>query len=60
MTPERYKLISTYCDDKTYLSDEEYAEGWHFCPEWDDLLIDPKSPEFDACVCDDHKHHKAK
>ena len=25
---------------------EERLEGWHFCCEWDGLLVDPMSPEW--------------
>jgi len=33
------------------LTPEEVKAGWHFCPEWDYLVITPDSPEFDACIC---------
>lgn len=26
-------------------------DGWHFCCEWNGLLIHPTHPEFDACTC---------
>lgn len=37
--------------EKYYLSDEEIAEGWHWCPEWDGLLVGPGMPEMESCVC---------
>lgn len=35
------------------LTDEETAEGWHFCPEWDGLLIGPGMEE--TCSCEEKK-----
>lgn len=32
---------------------EERTEGWHYCPEWDEMLIGPSMEmEWDCCVCD--------
>lgn len=33
------------------LTDAERRDGWHFCCEWDGLLIHPTHPEFEACDC---------
>jgi hypothetical protein len=34
------------------LTPEERAKGWHFCPEWDDLLLGPgMEAELEACRC---------
>ena len=33
------------------LTDEEISQGWHFCPDFDSLLIGPGEPEFDFCQC---------
>jgi len=30
---------------------EEMAEGWHFCPEWDYLLIGGDMEELKCCTC---------
>ena len=30
---------------------EEFAEKWHFCYEWDGLLIGPGMPEMECCTC---------
>lgn len=29
------------------------ATGLHYCPDWDYMAIHDKSPEFDACTCED-------
>jgi len=38
------------------LTEEEIAAGWHWCPDWDDLLIGP-DPKWDGerelCHCFD-------
>ena len=46
-------------DDDLPLTAEEIAQGWHFCPEWDELLIGPGmseledflDPESMTCLC---------
>lgn len=48
MTPERYNELMS--DDTAKLSHEEMAAGWHFCPDWDDLLVGPGMPEAESCV----------
>jgi len=49
VTPQRYKELET--DDLAFLTDVERAEGWHWCPDWDYMLIGPNSPEMDCCTC---------
>lgn len=36
----------------TPLTKEEIAEGWHFCYEFDGLLIGPESGEMECCTCE--------
>lgn len=33
------------------LTSEEMNSGWHFCPDWDHMLICKGMPESDACTC---------
>lgn len=33
------------------LSEEEISEGWHWCPDWDGLLVGPGMPEQNGCQC---------
>lgn len=49
MTDERYAEIME--DDTVRLTEEEIAEGFHFCPDFDGLLVGPSSPEIDSCTC---------
>lgn len=49
MTPERYQQLM---DDEDPLSDEEIAEGWHFCYDWDGLLVGPGMEETGCCSCE--------
>lgn len=35
-----------------HLTPEEVEAGWHFCPDWDGMLIHPNSPEGACCLCD--------
>lgn len=50
MTPERYRAVMA--DYDAQLTPDETAAGWHFCPEWDGLLIGPGMlHELESCVC---------
>lgn len=48
MTDERWKELMRAEDD---LTEEEIQEGWHFCWEWDGLLVGPGMDEMDSCLC---------
>lgn len=48
MTPERYNELETAGKG---LTAEEIKERWHFCREWDQMLIGPGMPEMEACLC---------
>lgn len=30
---------------------EHSAKGWHFCWDWDFLVVGPGTPEWDGCNC---------
>ena len=49
MTPERRKELDSSPD--ACLTDEELAEGYHFCCEWDYLMVGPNDGEADCCCC---------
>ena len=34
------------------LTDDEIAMGWHWCLEWDDMLIHPAMEEYANCTCE--------
>lgn len=38
-------------------NNEDAAAMRHECPEWDGLVIDKFSPEFEACLCFDRACH---
>lgn len=48
MDRERYNLLNL---TGVSPSPEERAEGWHYCCEWDQLLIGPGMPETECCTC---------
>ncbi len=33
------------------LTPQEIAAGWHYCHDWDGLLIHPGDPEAECCSC---------
>jgi len=47
MTRERYDLLMK--DDTVPLSDAELKDGWHFCYEFDGLLVGPGMGEASCC-----------
>ena len=50
MSEERWKSIEADYDAK--LEAEEISIGWHFCPEWDGMLVGPGMDEFEHwCTC---------
>lgn len=39
-------------DDSLHLTSEEIAEGWHFCWDFDGLLVGPgMDMEMECCTC---------
>ncbi len=50
MTDQRFELLMKSQTEQ--LTEAEIAEGWHFCPDWDGLLVqqgDFQAGEF--CLC---------
>lgn len=43
MTNQRFSELMN--DDSKALTPEEIAEGWHFCSEFDGLLVNSNEPE---------------
>lgn len=58
MSIERYKCLMEGTGPCIRLSEDEMKEGWHFCAEWDDLLIHADSDEFQFCKCSHMKKFK--
>jgi len=52
MTDERYHQLMEGPDDEAVLTPEEMSQGWHWCPEFDFLLINPEmTMEWEICQC---------
>lgn len=49
MKNERWQLLMD--DDDAPLTAEEITLGWHFCCEWDGLLVGPGMDELKYCHC---------
>lgn len=64
MTEDRYNFLmwDTECFHYHVLTDEEEEQGWHWCTDWDELLVGPEMPEWgcniDECCCG-HKKVKS-
>ena len=54
MTEERWNYLMRPFDgdESVMLTAEELANGWHWCDEWDGLLIHSDDREFEHCKCD--------
>ena len=54
MTQERWNYLMQPFDgdESVMLTAQELADGWHWCDEWDGLLIHSDDREFDHCKCD--------
>lgn len=50
MTSQRYRELSK--SDEQDLTPEETKAGWHFCPDWDYMLIHKLDPEIEGCNCE--------
>ena len=48
MNPRRYRALD---EAGTGLLPAEIDAGWHFCEDWDGMLIGPRSPEMENCLC---------
>ena len=53
MTNERYWLLQNNTEAK--LTEDEIKEGWHFCCEWDYMLIHKSWPEAESCLRNEDK-----
>lgn len=54
MTRERWKQLMGDCvagAGLQRLTLEEMESKWHFCDEWDGLLVGPEMEEFEFCSC---------
>ena len=49
MTQARW--LEAMKDDSAILTEEELAEGWHWCAEFDGLLVGPGMGELKFCKC---------
>jgi len=59
MTQERYQQLNDVTvlpKDLPKLTEEEKALGWHYCAEWDELLVGPGMGELECCRCLDMSH----
>jgi hypothetical protein len=55
MTQERFDFLMQPFDDEDFivmLTAEELKNGWHWCDEWDGLLIHTDDIEFKHCTCE--------
>ncbi len=51
ISSDRYKYIMNH-QTQIVMTKEEIEAGYHFCPEWDYLLIGLGMPESECCTCE--------
>ncbi len=56
MNRERWNLLMR--NDGEKISVDEISQGWHFCADWDGLLIGPGMGEMESCECGNEYHIK--
>jgi len=54
MTDARYKQLND--SDDYQLTPDEIALGWHWCNEFDGLLVGPECDELHFCSCWPKEH----
>lgn len=47
---DRKRYIELEKDANSHLTPEELQQGWHFCPDWDYMLIQ-KGSDAEECYC---------
>jgi hypothetical protein len=47
MSKERYAELDKVGEG---LTEEELEAGWHFCPDWDGMLVGPGMQEAKVCT----------
>jgi hypothetical protein len=57
MTKERYFFAMR---GQLMLTDEEASEGWHYCADFDGLLVGPGMGELHSCACSGAEIAKAR
>lgn len=53
MNARRLRVNKALYQKSLYIPAEEILKEptLHFCPDWDDLVIDKNDPEFECCLC---------
>lgn len=54
MTLQRWRYLMRH--DEEVLTEADLAEGWHWCSEFDGLLVGPGMYELNFCKCWPNSH----
>lgn len=49
MTKQRYRELEL--NGNLSLTQEEVKDGWHFCNDFDGMLMNKKWPAYELCTC---------
>lgn len=52
LSDARWRALTRH-DDSSRLTADEMRDGWHFCPEWDSMLLNLNDTEgeMESCPC---------
>ena len=56
MTSERYNTLSGPTPPRLTMA--ERRQGWHYCFDWDGMLVGPGMHEINGCTCEAHNKHR--
>ncbi len=48
---KRSRWLELMKDQSLEVTRKEFDQGWHFCWDWDGLLVGPGMGEWDFCTC---------
>ena len=51
MDDQRWQFLSDATGPCVFLRPEEMEAGWHWCHDWDGMLVGPEMAAQDGCTC---------
>lgn len=50
MSKERWEFLER--NIASHITQDDIDNGWHFCEDWDCMLIHKSWPEMESCTCE--------
>lgn len=55
MKPKMTHIKRTKIESDQVVPSMFHKQGWHFCADWDFMLVGPVDPEWECCTCEARK-----